>query len=175
MTKGGVQFPFVCKPSLAHGSSSAHQMSLIFSEEGLKDINPPCVAQTFINHNARLFKLYVIKDKYYVIERPSLKNFKAGDYETVYFDSHDISKPTSSSVLTELDERDQIRYPVREPEKAFLDRIVKVVCNELGLALLGIDVIIENATGRYAIIDMNAFPGRIEQTTKSSFFRNPES
>lgn len=53
-------------------------MSLIFNEAGLKDINPPCVAQTFINHNARLFKLFVIKDKYYVIERPSLKNFSAG-------------------------------------------------------------------------------------------------
>ena len=53
-------------------------MSLIFSKKGLSDINPPCVAQTFINHNARLFKLFVIKDKYFVVERPSLKNFKAG-------------------------------------------------------------------------------------------------
>ncbi len=58
--------------------STIFQMSLIFSESGLKTISPPCVAQTFINHNARLFKLFLIKDKYYVIERPSLKNFKAG-------------------------------------------------------------------------------------------------
>jgi inositol-1,3,4-trisphosphate 5/6-kinase/inositol-tetrakisphosphate 1-kinase len=156
-----VRFPFVCKPLLAHGSTYAHQMSLIFSESGLKTISPPCVAQTFINHNARLFKLFLIKDKYYVIERPSLKNFKAGtvDCETVHFDSHDISKPNSSSVLTELDENDEKRYPIREPEKERLDRIVKVVSDKLGLSLLGIDVIIENKTGRYAIIDMNAFPG----------------
>lgn len=77
----------------------------------------------------------------------------------MYFDSHDISKPNSSSALTELDERDQI-YPVREPEKVRLDRIVSVVGDKLGMTLFGIDVIIENETGRYAIIDMNAFPGR---------------
>lgn len=53
-------------------------MSLIFCEDGLREIKPPCVAQTFINHNARLFKLFVIKDKYNVIERPSLKNFRSG-------------------------------------------------------------------------------------------------
>lgn len=51
-------------------------MSIIFDENGLKDINPPCVAQTFINHNARLFKLFIIRDRYFVIERPSIKNFK---------------------------------------------------------------------------------------------------
>ncbi|XP_067120089.1 inositol-tetrakisphosphate 1-kinase-like [Centruroides vittatus] len=43
----GVEYPFVCKPSLAHGLSYAHQMSIIFGEHGLKDITPPCVAQTF--------------------------------------------------------------------------------------------------------------------------------
>ena len=53
-------------------------MSLIFSQKGLEDVMPPCVAQTFVNHDARLFKLFVIKDKYQVIERPSLKNFEAG-------------------------------------------------------------------------------------------------
>lgn len=32
-------------------------MSLIFNEEGLKDVDPPCVAQTFINHGALLYKV----------------------------------------------------------------------------------------------------------------------
>ena len=156
-------------------------MSLIFGKSGLSTIRPPCVAQTFINHNARLFKLFLIKDRYYVIERPSLKNFKRGglsqniyhflyfyskidlisdiDCETVFFDSHNISKPNCSSDLTELDENDDMSYQNREPEKERLDRIVNVVSNKLGLSLLGIDVIIDNKTGRYAIIDMNAFPG----------------
>lgn len=80
-------------------------------------------------------------------------------YETVHFDSHDISKPYSSSALTELDEEDVMTLNMVEPNKKRLDRIVKVITKELGLFLLGIDVIIENETGRYAIIDMNSFPG----------------
>lgn len=63
-------------------------MSLIFCEKGLEDIQPPCVAQTFINHDARLFKLFVIKDKYRVIERPSLKNFKPGGERRLDVDVH---------------------------------------------------------------------------------------
>ena len=63
---------------MAHGSSFSHKMAIIFNEAGLADIKPPCVAQTFVNHNAVLYKIFVIGDQYFVVERPSLKNFKAG-------------------------------------------------------------------------------------------------
>lgn len=234
-------FPLVCKPTLAQGSTVAHQMSIIFNEAGLKDVKPPCVAQSFINHNAKLFKVFVIKDKYYIMERPSLKNFQAGDQETVFFFSHDISKPNSSSSLTELDETDKLRlqdlmsrmtvnahnqnyeeqqhtcnipsqdynnqgseyagvitngrvgaksisvdeYHDHEdrnneshidnkissddqkrkqlsgltPSKEKLDKIVQEFSEKLGLTFYGLDVIIEDTTSRYAIIDMNTFPG----------------
>lgn len=220
-----ITFPLVCKPILAQGSTGAHQMCIIFNEAGLKDVKPPCVAQSFVNHNAKLFKLFVIKDKYYIMERPSLKNFQAGDKETVFFYSHDISKPNSSSSLTELDELDKLRLEqlmsrVRLEEKEMdrdgsiidaadidddnnknsksnflnnnnieqqlpsennnakqqtsgnthnnsplmpsnerLDKIVRIFSEKLGLTFYGIDIIIENETSRYAIIDMNTFPG----------------
>lgn len=153
-----VTFPLVCKPILAHGSTAAHQMCIIFNETGLKDVKPPCVAQSFVNHNARLFKLFVIKYKYYVIERPSLKNFQACERDTVFFYSHDISKPNSASSLTELDEQDQ-EDSKTSPCRERLDRIVEVFSDKLGLTFYGIDIIIENCTSRYAIIDMNTFPG----------------
>lgn len=205
-----ITFPIVCKPILAQGSTGAHQMCIIFNEAGLKDVKPPCVAQSFVNHNAKLFKLFVIKDKYYIMERPSLKNFQAGDRDTVFFFSHDISKPNSSSSLTELDEADkqhlrelvakwnnnmslrfesninkQIDYcgdllddntatiitkndddaeqvleqsPLK-PSNKILSKIVKIFSEKLGLTFYGIDIIIENGTNRYAIIDMNTFPG----------------
>lgn len=79
-------------------------------------------------------------------------------YQTIYFDSHDISKSYSSSALIELDEDDKCNRII-EPEIERLDRIVKILFDELGLYLLSVDVIIENDTGRYAIIDMNIFPG----------------
>lgn len=53
-------------------------MSLVFCENGLDDIKTPCVAQTFINHSAKLYKLYVLKNQYFIVERPSLKNFSEG-------------------------------------------------------------------------------------------------
>lgn len=210
-------YPIVCKPILAQGSQVAHQMCIIFNEAGLKDVKPPCVAQSFVNHNAKLYKLFVIRNRYYIMERPSLKNFQAGDQETVFFFSHDISKPNSSSSLTELDDIDKLNLQnmmlklrltinsaratcdnelssgndinacslinsndninktnleIRSepynghhqlaglwPNDKKLSKIVEVFSEKLGLTFYGLDIIIENETSRYAIIDMNTFPG----------------
>lgn len=158
MEAAGIDFPIVCKPLLAHGST-AHQMSIIFNEEGLKDVSPPCVAQKFINHNAVLYKLFTIGDKYFMIERPSLKNFSAGDQKTIFFNSHEVSKPHSASELNELDDNDDQRTPYFWPDKKKMDYIAKALYNCLGLDLLGIDVIIDNRTGLYGVVDINVFPG----------------
>lgn len=239
--RSNITFPLVCKPILAQGSTGAHQMCIIFNEAGLKDVKPPCVAQSFVNHNAKLFKIFVIKEQYYIMERPSLKNFQAGDRETVFFYSHDISKPNSSSSLTELDERDKIELEdlmakmrnmstsnvnscnihddsenqhdmktncpnsntnickiksfIRDnnhnqiieenvskltnnqhstliPSKERLNKIVKIFSEKLGLTFYGIDIIIENGTSRYAIIDMNTFPGYDGVENFLSIFRD---
>lgn len=53
-------------------------MAIIFNEEGLKDVRPPCVAQSFISHNAVLYKVFVVGDEQFICERPSLKNLTAG-------------------------------------------------------------------------------------------------
>lgn len=153
----GVSFPFVCKPSVAHGSSSAHKMSIIFNEKGIKDCRPPCVAQSFVNHNAVLYKIFVLGEDHYVVERPSLKNFYRSSQDTIFYDSHDVSKADSTSSLSILDPGENITSYPPDPEK-FRD-IVCVLRTELGMSLLGVDVVIENWTGRYAIIDINAYPG----------------
>lgn len=54
------------------------QMAIVFNQEGLKAIQPPCVVQNFINHNAVLYKVFVVGEAYTVVQRPSLKNFSAG-------------------------------------------------------------------------------------------------
>ncbi|KAF8777699.1 inositol-tetrakisphosphate 1-kinase-like [Argiope bruennichi] len=161
MKSAGVDFPLVCKPTMAHGSTRSHQMCIIFNEEGLNDITPPCVVQKFINHNAVLYKLFIIGQEYFVIERPSLKNFSACDQKTIFFDSNEISKPNSVSELTSLDDNESYT-PTVWPEQKKMDNIVRVLHKYLGLDLLGIDVVIDNRTGHYAIIDMNVFPGYYE-------------
>ena len=52
-------------------------MSIIFDENGLKDIKPPCVAQSFINHDSVLYKVYIVGDKPFIVAKPSVKNLSA--------------------------------------------------------------------------------------------------
>ncbi|XP_022903430.1 inositol-tetrakisphosphate 1-kinase-like [Onthophagus taurus] len=153
-----VTYPFICKPILGHGSKQAHLMSIIFNEDHLADCRIPCVAQSFVNHNAVLYKVFVVGSKFHIVERPSLKNFYESDRETVYFDSCDISSAKAQSCLSILDPEDEnvIR---REPNLLIIQKMAEIVRKNFEMDLLGIDVVIENTTGRYAIIDVNAYPG----------------
>ncbi|XKL66155.1 hypothetical protein PGB90_009575 [Kerria lacca] len=153
----GVSFPFICKPYVAQGTNDCHKMALIFNEKSIVDCKPPCVAQSFVNHNALLFKVFVVGDEYQVVERPSLKNFYPSDRSTIFFDSHNVSKSDSSSQLSILDPEDQAYVPRIDDKK--LKTIVSVLREELNLTLFGIDIVVENETGRHAIIDINVYPG----------------
>ncbi|KAK7789705.1 hypothetical protein R5R35_012307 [Gryllus longicercus] len=158
LKQAGISFPFVCKPSFAHGSSQAHQMCVMFNEAGVRDCRPPCVAQSFINHNAVLYKIYIVGEQHYVVERPSLKNFYPSDHPTISFDAHQVSKPDSKSSLSILDPEDAA-LPTLKPDPDRLTLIASTVRQALGMSLLGVDVVVENSTGKLAIIDINAYPG----------------
>lgn len=135
-------------------------MMVVFNERDLKDCQPPCVAQEFINHNAILYKVFIVGEHFHVVERPSFKNFYQEDcvsLSTIFFDSHDISKSNSKSKWSILSEED-IPLTVKPNYKIF-ELIVKSIREVFGLVLVGVDVVIENHTGKYAIIDVNVFPG----------------
>lgn len=135
-------------------------MMIIFNERDLKDCQLLCVAQDFINHNAILYKVFVVGEHFRVVERPSFKNFYEEDchsLSTIFFDSHDISKSGSKSKWSVLSEED-IPLTVK-PNYQIFETIVKSIKEIFGLILVGVDVVIENHTGRYAIIDVNVFPG----------------
>ncbi|XP_041809857.1 inositol-tetrakisphosphate 1-kinase [Chelmon rostratus] len=153
----GLTFPFICKTRVAHGTNS-HEMAIIFSEEDLNDVKPPCVIQSFISHNAVLYKVFVVGDSYTVVERPSLKNFPAGqaDRKAIFFNSHNVSKPESSSDLTTRENVEGVSQP---PSDDVIRELSRSLRQALGVSLFGIDVIINNQTGQHAVIDINAFPG----------------
>lgn len=133
---------------------------IIFNEKDLMDCQLPCVAQDFINHNAVLHKVFIVGKYFHVVERPSLRNFYPIDCEqlsTLFFSSHDISKSGSKSQWSVISKEDKaLRI---EPNHEIIQHIVAKVTKIFGLTLLGIDVVIENHTGKYAIIDVNVFPG----------------
>lgn len=156
-----VTYPFICKPILGHGSRQAHKMCIIFNEKHLIDCKIPCVAQSFINHNAILYKIFIVGEKFCYVKRPSLKNFYANrneTIETIHFDSSDVSKADSQSSLSILDPSDVIENEI-ELDNGILDIIVSSIRQAFGMDLLGVDVVIENSTGKYAIIDINVCPG----------------
>ncbi|XP_069493841.1 inositol-tetrakisphosphate 1-kinase [Ambystoma mexicanum] len=155
--KSGLTFPFICKTRVAHGTNS-HEMAIIFNQEGLRAIQPPCVIQSFISHNAVLYKVFVVGESYTVVERPSLKNFSPGvsDRKSIFFNSHNVSKPESSSVLTALE---KVEGVFERPCDEVIRGISKTLRQALGVSLFGIDIIINNQTGQHAVIDINAFPG----------------
>ena len=55
------------------------QMTLVFNEKGLAECIFPCVAQSFVNHNAVLYKLFALGESYGIVERPSIKNLEAAE------------------------------------------------------------------------------------------------
>lgn len=153
----GLTFPLICKTRVAHGSYS-HEMCLLFSAASLADIHPPCVLQSFVNHGAVLYKVFVVGDKHCCVERPSIKNFPSGpcDRRTIFFNSQKVSKPESNSDLTSVDEH-MVDPP--SPSSDAVAALVKELRAQLGMALFGVDVIINIGTHALTVIDINIFPG----------------
>ncbi|XP_053577576.1 inositol-tetrakisphosphate 1-kinase-like [Bombina bombina] len=156
LVRNHLSYPIICKTRVAHGPQS-HEMSLIFNDEGLHDVRPPCLLQSFINHSATLYKVFVVGSQHFVVQRPSLRNFPLGetDQTTIFFNSHDVSKAESCSHLSEPPPCIELMQPS--------DKVVRYVVQRLqgalGMSLFGVDLIIDTQTGRCVVIDVNAFPG----------------
>ncbi|KAM8905147.1 inositol-tetrakisphosphate 1-kinase-like isoform 3-T3 [Spinachia spinachia] len=160
----GLSFPLICKTRVAHGSLS-HEMSLIFGADGLAHVRPPCVLQSFVNHGAVLHKVFVVGDQHFCVQRPSLKNFPAGPCgrKTIFFNSHQVSKPESNSHLTALDEQMPDLPP---PSREAVAALVRELRAQLAMALFGVDVIVDERTHTLTAIDINIFPGNAARDEK---------
>ncbi|KAM9294320.1 LOW QUALITY PROTEIN: inositol-tetrakisphosphate 1-kinase-like [Gastrophryne carolinensis] len=148
-------FP-VCKTRVTHGTNS-HKMAIIFNKGGLRKIQLPCVIQSFISHNAVLYKVFVIGDSYTVVERPSLKNFSTGAsvLKAFFFLNVSIISVLSSPFI----QLDKVEGVFERPNDDVIRAVSKALRKALGISLFGIDIIINNKTGQHAVIDINAFPG----------------
>lgn len=58
-----------------------------------------------------------------------------------------------------LDPEDEGAREKRRPDSGVFEVIANTLRRSFGMDLLGIDVVMENSSGRYAIIDVNAYPG----------------
>ena len=107
------------------------------------------------------------------------------DRSAIFFNSHNVSKPESSSALTSVRlhgntahlpdahchghpkqalaffplQRDNVEGLSQPPSDDVIRELSRSLRQSLAVSLFGIDVIINNQTGQHAVIDINAFPG----------------
>jgi inositol-1,3,4-trisphosphate 5/6-kinase/inositol-tetrakisphosphate 1-kinase len=97
-----LKFPLICKPVQACGTRDSHQMMILTGPQSISEllgVNQEWIAQEFLNHNATIYKVYVIGDFCEVTPRLSLPDFP-NDYsvdECIHFNSHD---PIPSSMFS---------------------------------------------------------------------------
>lgn len=158
----GISYPIIAKKLVGkEGLTESHEMRIVFTEDRLKDLSLPCVVQEFQNHGGKMFKVYVIGEKFYVCEKPSIRNLKAAYQETLFFDSTNITKGNYFPSLHEKDPN-VLSFKTSD-QKELLDRrviseLIKRLKSVLQFNMLGIDIIIDERTKYYGIIDLNYSP-----------------
>jgi hypothetical protein len=65
----------VVKQVQASGSLAAHDMGIVWKKEDLSNFSLPMFVQEFVNHDATIFKIYVMTPDSHIITRKSLPNF----------------------------------------------------------------------------------------------------
>ena len=157
--RDNVQFPVVCKTVVACGDIRTHNMALVFNERQLlqviqsteQEIPLPIVAQQFVNHGAVLHKAYVIGENIVVQQRPSLRNLSLDEPQIIRFNSQ--YKLPEELIANEVD------ASKAEPiDSAIFHQITQVLSQALELQLFGFDIVQDNVTGKFYIVDANYLP-----------------
>src|SRR5699024_10701163 len=82
--------------------------------------------------------------------------------DVIHFSNTDVSKSNSNARLNQLDEGDEAFIPwatiAQLPDPAIFARLATEIGTEFGLTFFGVDVIFDNDSGRYAVIDVNYLP-----------------
>lgn len=115
------------------------------------------IAQEFVtNHGGVLFKVYAIGDNLAVQPRASVSyNKTLRGYHC--FDSQRLNRVPQNSFdpLTGCSKATEAVMPSRELAAA----IVAELSRELGLSLIGVDLVFNTHMKKYYIVDINYFPG----------------
>jgi len=127
-------------------------MGIIFKESDLHGFATPFIVQEFINHNATIFKVFVIGEFVSTVRRKSLRNVKPSEEEALYFDSQEPFPPHLTIEEAEL-------HKLPQPPMDTLKAIAQKIRSSLGLSLVGFDIIHNIDTNCYACVDINYFPG----------------
>ncbi|KAL7145955.1 hypothetical protein ABFS83_06G009000 [Erythranthe nasuta] len=159
----GIKFPVIAKPLLANGTAGSHQMSLVFNEEGLKELklNSAFILQEFVNHGGVIFKVYVAGQHIQCVKRKSLPDISDEKLGSPV----NLLSFSQISNVTSQDQRDEGVSKLMEiaelPPLSFVNEVATKMRQALKLNLFNFDMIRDSSAAgdRYLVIDINYFPG----------------
>ncbi|KAM7277857.1 hypothetical protein ACFE04_004991 [Oxalis oulophora] len=144
------KFPLIAKPIEANGTDKAHQMLLVFDEEGLKDVKAPVVLQEFVNHGGVVFKVYVAGEHVMCVKRQSLPDIAVEKLSEL---KGSVAFEQISTIAAKED--GTVMSP---PAAEFVEEVSRGLREGMGLNLFTFDMIREG-NDKYVVIDINYFPG----------------
>jgi hypothetical protein len=86
------QYPLIVKPLTAAGTKSSHKMGVLMGSRGIEKVQGPCLLQEYANHDGLLYKVYVLGNKVWVFQRPSLPNLPIGESSSSQHDGKSEGK-----------------------------------------------------------------------------------
>jgi len=164
-------YPLIAKPMIAAGTADSHKLGIVLGREGLKRLQMPCILQEYYNHDASLFKVYVLGDDVFVFHRPSLPNLPIGECSNnasgsfVEFDSQ-RPYPNLSDLMGESNTLLKDKCVYKQGESIYkrykidttspsaarsfvtedeIEPVVKTLRKAFGLELFGFDVLVTSS------------------------------
>ena len=176
--------PLIVKPLIAAGTKQSHYMLIALKESALTKLPAKSIVQEFVNHDATLYKVYVLGDFVNVYKRHSLPNLPAdlskATVDLVEFDSQrpypklkdfglnvDDSSDSSninSNSTSNNNTTDQCcnssssHHSTSTVTVEEVKPIVDVLKRAFGLELFGFDILMGSNNGECFVVDVNYFP-----------------
>ena len=160
-----ISMPVIVKPLIAAGTKQSHSMLVALQDSAILKLPRKSIAQEYVNHNATLYKVYVLGDFVSVFDRPSLPNLpddvsSRATTDLVKFDSQ---RPYPNMNDFGLDagiitvKKEGSVEPSVEVTADEVRPIVDVLKKAFGLEMFGFDVL-HGEDGEFLVVDVNYFP-----------------
>lgn len=155
--------PLIVKPLIAAGTKQSHYMLIALKESALTKLPPQSIVQEFVNHDATLYKVYVLGDFVNVYRRNSLPNLPSdvshATTDLVEFDSQRPYPKLQDFGLEDTSDSDSLETRstpliTREEVKPIVEALKKA----FGLELFGFDILVGSDNGECFVVDVNYFP-----------------
>ena len=182
----GLTFPLIVKPLTAAGTKASHRMAVVLKQEGLQQVTTPCLGQAYVNHNAWLYKVYVLGEFCSVHKRRSLPNLPTTATATttksfVAFDSqrpyprlrdfgYNVDSATNTTATTVpggntflSDGNNNNNSSTHHSNHTTVTAeevqpVVQALKQAFGIELFGFDILVSADDDALLVVDVNYFP-----------------